>query len=506
MNLFCNHLFKSYYEFRYRRIKRFAKSPFKAQDKVFNNLIQASKYTHWGKAHGYRSIRKKMDFQDRVPVQDYESLKPFIRRMMNGEKDVLWPGQVTRYSKSSGTTNDKSKFIPVSDKNFKTCHIRGTWDTMTLFYHNNPESKIFAGRNFLMGGTWNQYKPHLKTIYGDVSALMMKSMPWVARPFFEPNFDLCFMEDWEEKIEKMAHVAIQPHISEMVTMVGGVPTWTNVFFQRILDISGKSHMLEVWPNFEAYIHGGVSILPYKEQLKNFLPSPNVKFVEVYNASEGYFATMFENDQDDMLLLLDNGVFYEFIPMDHIDEENPPVHTLESIKTGVNYAMVISTNAGLWRYKIGDTIQFTSLQPFRIKVTGRTQQFVNAFGEEVMVANTDRALAMTCRQTGVVVEEYTVAPIYFKGKSKGGHEWLIEFEEPPHNIQRFGYLLDKNLQKVNSDYEAKRYKDMALECLKIRPVPRGTFHSWLKAKGKFGSQHKIPRLANHRRYLEEILSI
>lgn len=505
MRNFCNQLFKSYYLNRYKRIERFIKHPFRAQRTVFNNIVHTSRHTEWGRKFHYKSIKKVEQFQQQVPIQDYESLKPFILRMMEGEKDILWPGQVTRFSKSSGTTNDKSKFIPVSDKNFKNCHIRGTWDTMTLFYYNNPESKIFSGKNFLMGGTWELYKPHLKTIYGDVSALMMKNMPFVARPFFEPDFELCFMKDWEEKIERMAKVALSDKIRTQVTMVGGVPTWTNVFFQRILDISGKSHMLEVWPNFEAYIHGGVSILPYKEQLRSFLPSSDVKFVEVYNASEGYFGTQLETGVEDMILLLDNGVFYEFIPMDLIDSENPPVYTLEEVQTGINYALIISTNAGLWRYKIGDTIQFTSTNPYRIKISGRTQQFVNAFGEEVMVANTDKALAMTCRQLEVSVEEYTVAPIYFNGKSKGGHEWIVEFDETPRNLQRFAYVLDKNLQKVNSDYEAKRYKNIALECLQIHAVPKGTFHNWLKAKGKFGSQHKIPRLANHRRYVEEILN-
>ncbi len=505
MRTFCNHIFKNYYSYRFERIERFMNAPYQAQNKVFNNIIQASKHTEWGKQHHYKSIRKLEDFQERVSIQDYDSLKPFIKRMMDGEKDILWPGQVTRFSKSSGTTNDKSKFIPISDKNFKSCHIRGAWDTMNLFYHNKPESKIFAGKNFLMGGTWDLYKPHLKTIYGDVSALMMKNMPWVGRPFFEPNFEMCFMKDWEEKIEQMAKVALDEKIRKQVTMVGGVPTWTNVFFRKILDLSGEAHMLDVWPNFEGYIHGGVSILPYKEQLHRFFPSEQVRFVEVYNASEGYFATKLEHDSDDMLLLLDNGVYYEFMPMDEIDNENPQVLPLEDVKIGVNYAMIISTNAGLWRYKIGDTIQFTSVEPFKIKVTGRTQQFVNAFGEEVMVGNTDRALAMTCRELGIGVEEYTVAPIYFNGKSKGGHEWLIEFEECPYDLERFAHVLDVNLQKINSDYEAKRYKDIALECLKIKPLQKGTFHNWLKAKGKFGSQYKIPRLANHRRFVEEILN-
>lgn len=502
MRTLANFLFQSYYNYRFGQIEHFMNNPHEAQTAVFKRLMEAGRQTEWGKKHHFREVKNLKDFAEKVPVQDYESLKPFIQRMMEGEKSILWPGAVTQFSKSSGTTNDKSKFLPVSDENFKDCHIKGTWDTMTILYHNRPDCTIFSGKNFLMAGSHQKYKPHLNTIYGDVSALMVRSMPKVARPFFEPDLDTIFMEDWEKKIEIMAEVAIEQ--SSQIRMVGGVPTWIIVFFRKILEMSGKEHMLEVWPNFEAYIHGGVSIKPYREQLYRFLPSSDVTYQEVYNASEGYFGSQLEFDKDDMLLLLDNGVYYEFIPMEEWQEDNPKAIPLADVEIGKNYAMLISTNAGLWRYLIGDTVMFTSTFPYKIKITGRTKQFVNAFGEEVMVSNTDKAIELTCQTTGAIVSEYTVAPVYIEGTGKGGHEWLIEFENAPDNMEQFNKVLDLNLQKINSDYEAKRYKDMALEQLRMTAMPKGTFLSWMKAKGKYGVQNKVPRLANNRKYVEEIL--
>ncbi len=497
-----NSVFQTYYSLRYKQIEYFMNNPLEAQRDIFTSLIESAKETKWGKAHNYANIDSPQDYALQVPVQDYESLKPYISRMMEGEKDVLWPGVVTHFSKSSGTTSDKSKFLPVSPQNFKSCHIKGTWDTMTLLYHNKPDCTIFSGKNFLMAGSHSKYKPDLDTVYGDVSALMVKDMPKVARPFFEPDIDICLLDDWESKMEKMAEIAIKE--AKHIRMVGGVPTWIIVFFRKILEMTGKEHMLEVWPNFEAYIHGGVSITPYREQLYRFLPSSDVVFMEVYNASEGYFATQSDLNSDDMLLLLDNGVYYEFIPMEEWHNENPITVNLEDVEIGKNYAIVISTNSGLWRYKIGDTVRFTSKAPYKIKITGRTKQFVNAFGEEVMVSNTDKALELTCNEIEAIVSEYTVAPIFFEGSGKGGHEWLIEFDKPPMDIAAFNQLLDKNLQKINSDYEAKRYKDMALEQLLLRSLPKGTFLGWMKSKGKYGNQNKVPRLANDRQYVDEIL--
>jgi hypothetical protein len=496
-----NSLFRQYYKLRMHRIRRFMKHPEDAQHQVWRSLLDSARTTEWGRRYDYRSIRSKDQFARRVPVQDYESLKPFINRMMMGEKNVLWHGRVNWFSKSSGTTSDKSKYIPVSKANLRQCHIRGTWDTMTLFYNQRPDSRQFECKSLVMGGSLEPYDKHPSTIRGDVSAIMTKNMPAVARPFFTPDFETALNANFEEKIERMAHIVSQ---EKDLVMIGGVPTWTVVLFRRILEITGKQHMLEVWPNLQGYVHGGVSFTPYKEQFRKFLPSSDISYQEVYNASEGFFAVQNDLSENDMLLLLDNGVYYEFLPMEEWDKEFPKAVPLEGVEAGKTYAMLISTNGGLWRYMIGDTVTFTSTYPFKIKITGRTQQFVNAFGEEVMVDNTDRALAQTCETLNAVVTEYTVAPVYFEGSGKGGHQWLVEFEKTPNNLGAFETLLDINLQKINSDYEAKRYKNMALEQLQIQQVPPGMFHKWMKARGKFGGQHKVPRLANNRKYVDEIL--
>ena len=504
MRNIANNLFRWYYTKRISQIKRFIASPFEVQRNLLLDLVKTAKHTEWGQNHDFHSIQTLEDFSKKVAIQDYDSLKPYIQRMMKGEKDVLWQGAVSMFSKSSGTTNDKSKFIPVSNVNFKGCHIKGTWDTMTLLYNRKPDCKIFSGKNFLMAGSHQPYKLFPKTTLGDVSALMIKNMPKVARPFFEPDFDVILQADWEAKIQQMTQLAIRPDIANQIRMIGGVPTWTKVFFQQILDESGKENILDVWTNFEAYIHGGVSIAPYREQLHQYLPSDNVTYWEVYNASEGYFASQYEVGGDDMLLLLDNGTYYEFLPMEEWGKPNPQTVPLEGVEVGKNYALIITTNAGLWRYLIGDTVLFTSTQPHKIKITGRTQQFINAFGEELMVANADKALEQTCRDTNCIISEYTAAPVYMKNKSNGGHEWLVEFDKLPNDLERFADALDKNLQQVNSDYEAKRYKNMALDRLCLRPLPKGTFLDWLRSIGKYGNQHKVPRLSNHRNYVEDIL--
>lgn len=496
-----NNIFKWYLLERYGMIERFMSYPINAQNEVWDNLITSAEDTVFGSKYAFNKIQDRREYADNVPLQDYESLKPYIKRMMHGEKDVLWPGLVEWFSKSSGTTGDKSKFIPVSSQNLKKCHIRGSWDTLTLLYHNRPDSQIFAGKNLLMGGTLVSFDEYKNTKIGDVSAIMMANMPSFAKPFYAPNLEIGLMSEWEKKIDLTAHEALNLNI----TMLGGVPTWTIVLFRKLLEITGKSNILEVWPQFETYIHGGVSFTPYKEQFKEFLPSDAVNYVEIYNASEGYFAVQNDLTQDDMLLLLDNGVYYEFLPMEELEADHPKTLLLEEVELGKNYALVISTNAGLWRYMPGDTIVFTNLSPFKIKVSGRTQQFINAFGEEVMVSNTDKALAKTCKDHNAVVTEYTVAPHYFEKDGKGSHEWLVEFEKMPENLERFTLDLDKNLQSINSDYEAKRYKNMALEPLSIQVLPKGIFHNWMKKRGKFGGQHKIPRLANHRKYVEDILN-
>lgn len=501
MRNWINKAFAKIYRARYRRLAHILAHPHEAQRQVFDRLIHAGRQTEWGRQFGYGDIADPKTYARRVPVQHYEDLKPWIDRMMLGERDVLWPGEVRWFSKSSGTTSGRSKFIPVSRQNLRQCHIRGSWDTMTFFYNQRADAKQFACKSLLMGGSLAPYEEHPRTMRGDISAIMIKHMPWFARPFFTPDFETALMADFEKKIERMAHITSR---EPRVVMVGGVPTWSVVLFRRILELTGKRHMLEVWPEFQLYVHGGVSFAPYKKQFREFFPSDQVSYQEVYNASEGYFAAQDQLGTEGMALLLRNGVYYEFIPMSEWGSDNPVTLTLDEVETGKNYALVISTNAGLWRYAIGDTVMFTSLKPYRIKVTGRTRQFINVFGEEVMVENTDKAIEMTCEQTGAVVLEYTVGPVWLEGTSKGGHEWVVEFEKLPPDVEEFARLLDENLQKLNSDYEAKRFHDLALERLRLHVAPPGTFFNWLKARGQFGGQHKVPRLANDRRYLDELI--
>ncbi|MEO1262748.1 MAG: GH3 auxin-responsive promoter family protein [Bacteroidota bacterium] len=506
MRKLTNTLFHQYLRFRMRHIRRYMADPHSVQKYWFERLLLTARDTEWGKKYSFRSIKSLRQFANRIPIQDYDSLKPFIGRMMMGEKDVLWSGRVRYFSKSSGTTSDKSKFLPVSSQNLKFCHVGGSWDTTALFYDQRPDAELFQRRSMLMGGSLNRHEHFQKTFVGDVSAVMISHMPWIAKPFFTPDFATALMPDFEEKINRM----VENCSREDVVMIGGVPTWTVVLFRKILEHTGKKNMLEVWPNFQVYIHGGVSFMPYREQFQKFFPDVNasgkkVSYQEIYNASEGYFGIQSDLEEDDMLLLLDNGIYYEFLPMEEWHKENPKAIPLEAVEIGKNYAIVISTNSGLWRYTPGDTITFTSILPYKIKITGRTRQFVNAFGEEVMVENTDKALAMTCQKTGASALEYTVAPVFLKGENKGGHEWLVEFEREPANLHQFIHLLDQNLQHINSDYEAKRYRNMALNELLLRPMPSGTFHNWLKMKGKYGGQHKVPRLSNERKYVEEILA-
>ena len=490
-----------YLQHRYKRILHFMKHPHEVQNAVLRDLIQSTKHTEWGKKYDFKSIKSQADFAEKVPIQDYESLKPYIERMMLGEPDVLWSGRVEWFAKSSGTTSDKSKFIPVSKTNLKKCHIRGTWDTMTLFYHNRPDARAFDGKSLIMGGSLSEFEHFSKTKIGDVSAIMMDNTPYVGRPFITPDLETAVMPKFDEKLERMAQVTSKE--KDMV-VIGGVPTWMMVYLDRVLELTGKKDLTEVWPNMQVYVHGGVSFDPYRESFQKYFPTDKVQYMEIYNATEGYFAIQNDLNTRDMLLLLDNGIYYEFLPASEWNKDNPKAIPLSEVELGKNYAMVVSTNAGLWRYVPGDTVMFTSTAPYKIKITGRTKQFVNAFGEEVMVSNTDKALALTCQSMNAIATEYTVAPIFLSQQGKGGHEWLIEFEKAPSDLNAFNKLLDENLQKINSDYEAKRYKGLALTRLKMRLLPKGTFTIWLKSKGKYGGQHKVPRLANHRKYVEEIL--
>lgn len=497
----ANWAFRQYYRMRYLRFQRRLRQPHLAQQQLLKGLLQKASGTEYGQRYQFAKITSPRAFAEEVPLTNYDDLKPYLQRMMLGERNVLWPGQVRWFSKSAGTTNDKSKFIPVTSENRRSCHLRGTWDTMMFYYHQRPMARQFAARTMLMGGSIQPYAEHPATMVGDISAIMISHMPWVARPFFAPDFQTALLPEWEEKLERLASYGAR---QQDIVMIGGVPTWTVVLFRRILEITGKANMLEVWPNFEVYVHGGVSFTPYAQQFAEFFPGNQVDYIEIYNASEGFFAVQDDLTRDDMLLLLQNGVYYEFLPMDEWDAQHPSAVPLAEVEPGKNYALVISTNSGLWRYLPGDTITFTTTDPYRIQVSGRMKQFVNAFGEEVIVENTDRALAATCESFQALVTEYTVAPVYFSGEARGGHEWAIEFARPPRDLSAFAEHLDLQLQQLNSDYEAKRYHDLALVRLHINQVPEGTFHHWMKARGKLGGQHKVPRLANHRTYLEEIL--
>ncbi|MCC6187180.1 MAG: GH3 auxin-responsive promoter family protein, partial [Chitinophagaceae bacterium] len=419
---------------------------------------------------------------------------------LEGEQNLLWPSEITWFAKSSGTTSDKSKFIPVSKESLDDNHFKSGKDAITLYLSRYPESKITSGKCLVIGGSHQLNQLNEDTFYGDLSAVMMQNMPWTGQFLRTPDLSIALMEEWEEKIEMIA----QSTIHENVTFITGVPTWTIVLFKRILEITGAKNILEVWPNLELYLHGGVSFKPYKEQFMQYIPSPQMHYIDSYNASEGFFASQDLEDEDGMLLLLNHGIFYEFIPMDEFGNDNPQVHTLKEVKLNTNYAIVISTNAGLWRYVIGDTVQFTTRSPFRIKITGRTSFFLNAFGEEVIVENADNAIATACKNTGAVVNDYSAAPVYMTDKSNGAHEWIIEFEKLPCSLADFTKELDDSLKSINSDYEAKRHKDIALRMPIVHQMPSGGFGQWLKDKKKLGGQHKVPRLSNERNILEEML--
>jgi hypothetical protein len=422
---------------------------------------------------------------------------------MKGEQNILWPSEIKWFAKSSGTTNARSKFIPVSTEALEDCHFRGGKDLMSIYVNNNPDTKVFTGKGLAIGGSYQTSTVNPELYYGDVSAVVMKNLPIWAQFIRTPSLDIALMDKWEDKIEKMASATAQ----ENVTSILGVPTWTIVLLQRILEITGKSNILDVWPNLEVFAHGAVSFTPYRNLFaKTLIPSSSMNYVEIYNASEGFFGLQDQTGTHDMLLMLDYGVFYEFIPIEELDKEFPQALTLDQVQVDKNYAMVISTNAGLWRYKIGDTVKFTSLAPYRIRITGRTKHFINAFGEEMIIENAETAIARACQETEAIIRNFTAAPIYMEKEGKGGHEWLIEFEKEPANLHQFTQLLDQTLREVNSDYDAKRYKDIALQLPVVHSLPEGTFYNWMKKRGKLGGQHKVPRLSNSREYVEDVLSM
>lgn len=486
---------------RIHQIELFMKYPHDVQEEWFENLLHAARDTEWGLKYDYKSIHTFEEYRSRVPLSDYNALKPYIDRLRKGENNILWPTETKWFAKSSGTTSDKSKFIPVTNEALEECHMKGGKDLLSIYCNSNPDSLIFSGKVLGMGGSFRLDNALADTYHGDVSAILIENLPFWIQLIRTPDISIALMDEWEEKLYRMAMVTKD----EDVTNITGVPSWTLVLLNKILEITGAKNISEVWPNLELFIHGGVSFLPYREQYRKICP-PNMKYLETYNASEGFFGIQDNLDRDDMLLMLDYGIFYEFLPLSELDSENPKTIPIWEVELNVNYAMVISTNAGLWRYLIGDTVLFTSTDPYRIKITGRTKSFINAFGEELIIDNAEKALALACEKTHAIINEYTAAPIFLNDTEKAAHEWAIEFETPPDNIDYFSEVLDNALKSVNSDYEAKRYHNMMLLLPVIRPIPKGTFYEWFRTSGKLGGQHKAPRLSNERKFIEEILKI
>ncbi len=484
---------------RYWRIEAWTEHPLASQWEVMQNLITSARNTEFGRQHGFSSISSIGEFKKAVPVREYNDLKPYIDRMMKGEDNILWNSPVRWFAKSSGTTSAKSKFIPVSEESLKECHYKGAKDTLTMYYNFNPDSDLLTGKGLVIGGSHTISSLNEEIHFGDLSAVLLQNSPLWGQWVRTPDLTIALMDEWESKIEKLAETTIK----ENVTSISGVPTWTLVLFKRILEITGKKNISEVWPSLELYIHGGVSFTPYREQFKKMVGS-DIYYLDTYNASEGFFAAQDKPGEEGMLLFLDHGIFMEFMPVEEYGKDDPRTIGLKEVETGKNYALVISTNGGLWRYLLGDTIQFTALKPFRIKVTGRLKHYINAFGEEVIVDNADKAISVACERTGAVVNDYTAAPVYFSENGNGAHEWLVEFEKEPRNLDHFTTELDKALQNINSDYEAKRYKNIALHLPVLHRMPKGLFNNWLKSKGKLGGQHKVPRLSNERTLVEEIL--
>jgi hypothetical protein len=486
---------------RVHQMELFMKYPMDVQQEWFERLISSAQHTEWGKKYNYAEIESIADFKAAVPISEYDDLKPYINRIIAGEQGILWPSEIKMFAKSSGTTSDKSKFIPVSEESLEECHYKGGKDLMSVYYNAFPESQLMEGKGLAMGGSSDFVSLNENSYSGDLSAIILKNLPFWAHLHRTPDESISLNPSWEEKIEQIADVTIHQDI----TNISGVPSWMLVLLHRILEKTGKEHIIDVWPNLEWYVHGGVSFAPYRDRFDEIIGgNGQVKYFETYNASEGFFGIQDQPYSSELLLMLDYGIFYEFLPMGQLGKPDAKTLQLDEVRLDENYALVISTNGGLWRYMIGDTIAFTSLSPFRIKVTGRTKHFINAFGEELIIENAEKAIAEASKATGAIVRDFTAAPIYMQGKKAGAHEWAIEFEKHPEELDVFIVALDASLKKLNSDYEAKRYMDKILRLPLVHVAPNQTFYRWMKARGKLGGQNKVPRLSNHRDYLEQIL--
>lgn len=496
-----NTLFSWLIKKRIHQIDLFKKYPLEVQNEVFTRLISTAIYTEFGFNNNFFRVKNYDTFKEFVPLQAYSCIQKNVDRLMAGEQNIIWPTDTKWFAKSSGTTAGRSKFIPVTKESLEECHYKGGKDLLALYYSNFPGCKLYNGKHLIVGGSAQINPLSADSYFGDLSAIIVNNLPWWAEIRRTPSKEIALMSEWEEKVEKMA----QSTINEDVLILAGVPSWTMVLAERILEITGKKNLKEVWPNLELFMHGGVSFEPYRAYFNELIPDPNMHYVETYNASEGFFGIQDQPFSSELLLMLDYGIFYEFIPMDSykgIDSEK--VISLKDVELDVNYALVISTNGGLWRYIVGDTIKFTSLLPYRFKITGRTKSYINTFGEELIVENAEKALAAACAQTNATIREFTAGPKFMQNNQSGAHEWMIEFTSPPENKVEFTEILDTTLREINSDYDAKRYKNLVLNPPILHFVAPGTFDNWLKKQGKLGGQNKIPRLANNRDLLEQLL--
>ena len=467
-------------------------------------LIAKARRTHWGESHHYEAIRSYEDFAQKVPVSTYEDLAPWIMRQLGGEKDVLWRGRVNRFAQSSGTSNGKSKYIPVTSDALQMCHYKGASSVVAHYLNLYPDSRMFSGKGLILGGSFANEVTDLRSDarVGDLSAHLIEKVNPFVNLMRVPSKDIALMVDWEKKLPAL----VEASIGENITNLSGVPSWFLVMLKAVIEKAGATSIHEVWPNLEVFFHGGISFKPYRSQYAAITDVSKMRYIETYNASEGFFAVQDTIDSRAMLLLLDVGVFYEFMPLDQLDNPTPKLVPMWEVEPGKVYGLVISSCNGLWRYAIGDTVKIESVNPVKISIAGRTKHFINAFGEELMVHNAEVAIAKVCDEMDCAILNYTAAPVYAADNSKGRHEWLIEFSKRPADLDMFATRLDELLQQENSDYQAKRYKGIFLDTLTVVEAKEGLFDCWLGSTGKLGGQRKVPRLANNRQFIEPMLKM
>lgn len=480
------------------QINNFIDHPIETQKGVLFSQLFHAENTVYGKNYGFKDISNYKDFQNNVPVVTYEDYEPYIEKARQGMKDIIWPGQIKHFAKSSGTTNAKSKFIPISDESLEDCHYKAGKDLISIYVNNHPESGLFQHKNLRLGGSSEMYQ-NFNTKFGDLSAILIENLPFWVEIINTPSKKVSLMSEWESKLKAIVSVVVKEDVGSLT----GVPSWMMVLLRRVLSDSNQEYITDLWPNLEVFFHGGISFKPYRDQYNQITGKP-IRYYEIYNASEGFFGIQDRSDSDEMLLMLDYGIFYEFIPMDTFGTSLQKAIPLSEVELGKNYAMVITTNGGLWRYMIGDTVKFTSLSPFRIKIAGRTKHYINAFGEELMIDNVEYAIAKACRETNAFVSDFTGAPVFMTGKESGAHEWIFEFTSHPESLDSFINIFDETLKTLNSDYEAKRYNNITLKRPVVHIAKPKLFYQWMSNRGKLGGQNKVPRLSNDREYIDPLL--